>query len=83
MRTVQMINSHCLPALPALPAAREAEQGARRLPDNERAHGTYIGELTYARAQVWERLRMEELAGSKQDSLGVKETAQAKPKLSI
>ena len=35
------------------------------------------GELAYGRAHVWERLRMEELAGSKQDSLGVKETAQA------
>ena len=60
-----MFNSHCLPALtalPALPAAREAEQGARRLPDNERAHGTYIGELTYARAQVWESSRVGEVA---------------------
>ena len=57
-----MINSHCLPALTALSAAREAEQGARRLPDNERAHGTYIGELTYARAQVWESSRVGEVA---------------------
>ena len=52
-----MINSHCLPALTALSAAREAEQGARRLPDNERAHGTYMEEL------IWESSLVESSVG--------------------